>query len=98
MTTEVELTVATAQTAEPTSFAAVSRAVVAAAADLVTGVQRAVVGPANIRTAQDNAWQAVLADRAHREARDELTREVAAQLAARDLPHHPSSRPLAAVR
>ena len=106
VTTEVELTVATAQTTapgtdlEPVGFAAVSRAVVSAAADLVTGVQRAVVGPANVRTAQDNAWAAVQADRAHREARDELAREVAARLAAHDLPRHPhpATRTLATAR
>jgi hypothetical protein len=77
----VELTVAT-RTAPiepvfPTGFAAVSRAIVSAAADLVIGVQRAVVGPAGIRTAQDNAWDALQADRARNEARAELTREVA---------------------
>jgi hypothetical protein len=61
----------------PVGFAEVSRAVVAAAADLVTGVQRAVVGTANIRTARDNAWDAFLADQARNQARADLTREVA---------------------
>jgi hypothetical protein len=79
----VEFTV-TAQTAlteaTPAGFAAVSRAVVSVAADLVTGVQRAVVGPTNVRTAQGNAWDAILADRARNAARDELTREVTAML------------------
>ena len=70
----------------PAGFAAVSRAVVSAAADLVTGVQRAVVGSANIRTARDNAWDAILADRARDQARADLTREVAALLAARHTP------------
>lgn len=59
------------------SFAEVSRAVVAAAADLVTGVQRAVVGTGNIRTARDNAWDAMLEDKARNQARADLTREVA---------------------
>jgi hypothetical protein len=81
----VELTVAT-RTAPlepvlPTGIAAVSRAVVSAAADLVIGVQRAVVGPDNVRTARDNAWAAIQADRARHAARDELTREVAALVA-----------------
>jgi hypothetical protein len=81
----VELTVAT-QTAPlepvvPTGIAAVSRAVVSAAADLVIGVQRAVVGPANIRTARDNAWAALEADRARKAAHEDVTREVAALLA-----------------
>lgn len=67
--------------ATPVGFAAVSRAVVSAAADLVTGVQRAVVGPTNVRTARDNAWDAILADRARNAARDELSREVAAMVA-----------------
>ncbi len=66
--------------APPVGFAAVSRAVVSVAADLVTGVQRAVVGPTNVRTARDNAWDAILADRARNEAREELTREIAASL------------------
>jgi hypothetical protein len=84
----VELTMAT-QTAPtmpaptPSSaagFAAVSRAVVSAAADLVTGVQRAVVGPTKFRTARDNAWDAILADRARNQAREDLTREIASIL------------------
>ncbi|GIE96939.1 hypothetical protein Ari01nite_44040 [Paractinoplanes rishiriensis] len=62
---------------DPVGFAEVSRVVVAAAADLVTGVQRAVVGPANVRTARDNAWDAMLADQARNQARIDLTREVA---------------------
>jgi hypothetical protein len=87
--------VAATQTAEldsatPAGFAAVSRAVVAAAADLVTGVQRVVVGPENVRTARDNAWDAILADRARNEARAELTRAVAALLAAGPRPRVPS--------
>jgi len=68
---------------QPAGIAAVSRAVVSAAADLVTNVQRAVVGPANVRTARDNAWDAMLADRARNQARADLTREVAALVAAR---------------
>lgn len=65
-----------------TGFAAASRAVVSAAAELVTGVQRALIGPAKVRTARDNAWDALQADRARHAARDELTREVAAIVAA----------------
>jgi F0F1-type ATP synthase epsilon subunit len=59
----------------PAGFAEVSRAVVSVAADLVTGVQRAVAG--NVRTARDNAWDAMLADQARNQARADLTREVA---------------------
>jgi hypothetical protein len=61
----------------PAGFAEVSRAVVAAAADLVTGVQRAVVGTDNVRTARDNAWAAMLADQARNQARADVTRELA---------------------
>jgi hypothetical protein len=67
-------------------FAEVSRAVVAAAADLVTGVQRAVVGTGNMRTARDNAWDAMLADRARNQARIDLTREVAQIVRATRIP------------
>jgi len=66
---------------EPPVVAA-ARVLVSAAAELVTGVQRAVVGPDNVRTARDNAWDAMLADRARNEARAELDREVAALVAA----------------
>jgi len=81
----VELTVAPVQSspAQPAGIAAVSRAVVATAADLLVNVQRAVVGPANIRTARDNAWDAMLADRARNQARADLSREVAALVARR---------------
>jgi hypothetical protein len=83
-----ELTVAAVETAEiqPAGFAAVSRAVVSAAADLVINVQKAVVGPDNMRTARDNAFSAMLADRAANEARAALMREVAAQVAAKPRP------------
>ncbi|MBU2665737.1 hypothetical protein KOI35_19695 [Actinoplanes bogorensis] len=67
----------------PAGFVNASRAVVSAAADLVAGVQRRLVGDAGMRTARDNAWAATLEDRARHEARAELTREVAALVAAR---------------
>jgi len=69
--------------AQPAGLAAVSRAVVATAADLISNVQRAVVGDENFRTARDNAWDAMLADRARNQARADLTREVAALVARR---------------
>lgn len=71
------------------SVTAAARVLVSAAADLVTGVQRAVVGSGNVRTARDNAWDAMLADRARNEARAELTREVAALVAAG---RHPAAK------
>ena len=61
---------------------AAARALVSVAAELVTGVQRAVVGPDNVRTARDNAWDAILADRARNQARADLAREVAEIVAA----------------
>jgi len=48
----------------------------------VTGVQRAVVGPTKFRIRRDNAWDAILADRARNAARDDLTRKWAASSAA----------------
>src|SRR3954447_428732 len=54
---------ATVEGAHPAGIVAVSRAVVSAAAELVAGVERAVVGDANVRTAQRNAWAAIQADR-----------------------------------
>ena len=67
----------------PAGLAAVSRVVVATAADLISNVQRVVVGDENFRTARDNAWDAMLADRARNQARADLTREVAAMVARR---------------
>ncbi len=69
--------------AQPAGLAAVSRAVVATAADLISNVQRVVVGEENVRTARDNAWDAMLADRARNQARADLIREVAALVARR---------------
>ena len=50
--------------APPTGIAALSRAAVARAADLVQSIERAVVGESKIRTAQGNAYAALCADRA----------------------------------
>ncbi|WP_306214575.1 hypothetical protein [Actinoplanes sp. RD1] len=79
------------------NFAAVSRAVVAAAADLIAGVERRVVGPGNVRTARDNAYAAVLADQARAQARADVDAMVAA-LAATPRPRNaraiPARRPL----
>ncbi|MFI1987990.1 hypothetical protein [Actinoplanes sp. NPDC020271] len=72
---------ATDQTPQTPGFAEVSRSLVAIAAEVVTGVQRAVVGPANMRTAQDNARLAIEADRARAAARAETSRAVAAIVA-----------------
>jgi hypothetical protein len=66
---------------QPAGFVALSRAVVSAAAEFVAGVERAVVGDQNVRTAQGNAWAAVQADRARAQARAEMEQLVAAMLA-----------------
>jgi hypothetical protein len=66
---------------QPTNFTYVSRTLVALAADVVTGVQKAMVGPANVRSARDNAWEAIEADRARAAARAETSRAVAAMVA-----------------
>jgi hypothetical protein len=72
---------ATAEGNQPAGLAAVSRAVVAAAADLVAGVERVVVGDDKVRTAQGNAWDAIQADRARAQARDDMNAVVAELLA-----------------
>ena len=77
-------------------FATVSRTLVSLAADVFTGVQKAVVGPDNVRTARDNAWAAIQADRARAEARAETSRAVAALIATR--PRRTTRRTLTAVR
>jgi hypothetical protein len=78
----VEFEMATATTTAPTGFASVSRAVVAAAAELVAGVERRIVGDEKVVTAQGNAWAAIEADRARNRARHEMT-ELASALATR---------------
>ena len=70
------------ESTQPMNFVAVSRALVSVAAEVATGVQRAVVGPDNVRTARDNAWDAIQADRARAAARAETARAVAAMMAA----------------
>ncbi|MEV4637181.1 hypothetical protein AB0J80_07495 [Actinoplanes sp. NPDC049548] len=63
---------------DDSGFAAVSRAVVSYAADLIAGVERVVVGEDNVRTAQGNAWAALCADRARAQARADMDAMVAA--------------------
>jgi hypothetical protein len=71
---------ATAEMTQPAGFVAVSRALVAAAAEVAAGVERAMVGPEKVRTARSNAWDAMLADRARAQARADMDRKVAALL------------------
>ncbi len=63
---------ATAVDTQPSGLAAISRAVVAAAAELAASVERAVVGDQRVRTARGNAYEAICADRARARARDEM--------------------------
>jgi hypothetical protein len=72
---------ATAVDVQPSGVAAISRAVVAAAADFMASVERAVIGESNIRTARSNAWDAIQADRARAQAREEMDQLVRALLA-----------------
>lgn len=60
-----------------------TRTVCSVAADLAQNVERAVVGPARMRTASGNAWEAVCADRERARQRDEMRRRVAALTASR---------------
>jgi hypothetical protein len=71
---------ASAEDSQPVGIVAVSRAVVSVAAELVAGVERAVVGDENVRTARRNAWDAIQADRARAQARDEMNELVTALL------------------
>jgi hypothetical protein len=66
---------------QPIGVVAISRAVVAAAADFVVSVERAVVGESKIRTARSNAWAAIQEDRARAQARQEMDQLVRTLLA-----------------
>jgi len=74
------LTMATAEITQTSGFVAFSRTLVSVAAELAAGVERAMVGTDNVRTAQRNAWDALCEDRARAEARAEMDRTVAALL------------------
>jgi hypothetical protein len=69
---------ASTTTTAPTGFANVSRAVVAAAAELVTGVERTLLGDGRMITAQGNAWAAIEADRARNQARLDMDQMMSA--------------------
>ncbi len=71
----------TAVEAQPNGLAAISRAVVAAAADLAASVERAMVGDDRVRTARGNAYEAICADKARARARDEMDALVRSLLA-----------------
>jgi hypothetical protein len=69
---------ATAAFPQTSGFVALTRAVVATAAELAAGLERAMVGTEKVRTAQSNAWDALCADRARAQARAEMDRTVQA--------------------
>jgi hypothetical protein len=74
----VEFEMATVTTTAPTGFASVSRAVVAAAADLAVAVERRLIGDDRVTTARGNALAAIEADRRRSQARHEMTELVSA--------------------
>jgi hypothetical protein len=84
-------------TAPPAGLAAISRAVVSAAAELVVSVERAVVGEDNVRTARGNAWAAIQADRARAQARDEMDALVRTLLTTRTAGPAPATTPKSAA-
>lgn len=59
----------------------ISRAFAAVAVGVLQTVERAVGGDAQVRTARGNAWEAVCADRARAQQREEVRQRVAALLA-----------------
>lgn len=69
---------ATAQGAPVSNLVTMPRAVLSAAAGVLDTVERAVVGDARVRTARRNAWDAMCADRARAQAREEMRQLVAA--------------------
>ena len=69
---------ATSEGAPATGLITIPRAVLSVAAGVVFSVERAVVGDARVRTARTNAFEAVCADRARAQAREETGRLVAA--------------------
>jgi hypothetical protein len=87
----------TATNVQPSGVVAVSRAVVAAAADLVVSLERAMVSESRIRTARSNAWDAIQADRARAQAREEMDQLVRSLLASRPEATAPRRRTLTAT-
>lgn len=69
----------------------IPRAVLSVAAGVFDSVERAMVGDARVRTARGNAWDAMCADRARAQNRDEVRRLVAALAAARPMPALPAA-------
>jgi hypothetical protein len=76
---------ATAERAPAIGLLTIPRAVLSVAAGVYVSVERAVVGDAHVRTARSNAWEAICADRARAQARDDTRRAVAALAATTEL-------------
>ena len=73
------------------------RAVLSVAAVVLDSVERAVVGDDRVRTARGNAWDAICADRARAQARDD-TRRLIATLAAGRTPARAGRAPATTAR
>ena len=69
----------------------ISRTVASLAVGVVHTLERAMVGPARMRTAQGNAWEAICADRARADQRAALDRLVAELAATRGRDRQPVS-------
>jgi hypothetical protein len=80
----------TTSQANARDITAIPRAVISAAVGVVHSVER-VVGTGPVRTAQDNAWEAVCADRARARQRAEV-RQLVARLSQSDVGSSPRSR------
>jgi hypothetical protein len=60
-----------------TGLTDIPRAMLSAAIGMIDTVERAVAGGRQVRTSRGNAWEAVLADKARADLRDEVRRQVA---------------------
>ncbi|MGW0432670.1 hypothetical protein ACWDV4_09010 [Micromonospora sp. NPDC003197] len=77
-TVEPESTMNTAEPEPTIDLAAISRAVTAVAIGVAHTIERAMAGDTAGRTARDNAWAAICADRDRAQQREEVRRMVAA--------------------
>ncbi|MFC0528884.1 hypothetical protein [Phytohabitans kaempferiae] len=61
---------------QPNGLVEIPRSVLSIAVGMIDTVERAVIGPARVRTARGNAWEAICADRARADRHDEVRRLV----------------------
>lgn len=85
---------ATAEEDPAIGLITIPRAVLSAAAGMVNSVERAVIGDSRVRTARRNAWDAMCADRARAQARDEMRQLIAALASSRPGPALPTGSAL----